>query len=86
MKVEALEFQQWLNVDMARGSCLVSGLEPGEPIFVLRARDAVALPMLNLYRHMTDGMFDSARSDALSRLRREFQTFAEHSSQLRFPD
>lgn len=44
---------------------LVTGLRGGEPIFVLRAQDAAAMTVLNLYRAITEGLFDEERALAL---------------------
>jgi hypothetical protein len=76
----------------SEGQTVVTGLLPGEPVFVLRARDAVALPLINLYRQMTDGLFDADRDRGLMVTQAEFTAFARRhsthsgSAQLRFPD
>lgn len=44
---------------------LVTGLKEGEPVFVLRGQDAIAMGLLNLYRSMTEGLFDGERALAL---------------------
>lgn len=61
---------------------LVSELEPGEPIFVVRARDAFGLSTLNGYIAATDGLFSQEKMTSLYALREAFKNFG----QLRFPD
>lgn len=74
------------------GSALVSGLQPGEPVFVLRGRDALAYPTINLYRQMVDGLFNADRDRDLMVTQAEFADYARRHSthsgvaQLRFPD
>jgi hypothetical protein len=53
---------------------VVSGLRPGEPIFVLRAQDALALATINLWREMAYGLLDQARADAVEA---DLQAFIE---------
>lgn len=48
------------------------GLEVDEPVLELRARDAAALPMLNLYATMTEGLFDDERALGIEAKRVEF--------------
>lgn len=47
---------------------VISGLEPDEQIFVLRAKDTLALATLNLYRSMSEGLFETAKAEDLERL------------------
>ena len=67
----------------------VAGLLPGEPIFVLRARDAHALPFLSLYAAgITQGdLFDAERS---AKLRADIAAFAQwrrqNAADVRDPD
>lgn len=44
---------------------MVTGLRPGEPVFVLRAQDAIAMSLLNQYRTQTEGLFEDERALAL---------------------
>jgi hypothetical protein len=44
---------------------VVTGLKPGEPIFVLRAQDALALATINLWREMAYGLLDDERAEAV---------------------
>jgi len=44
---------------------VVTGLKPGEPIFVLRAQDALALATINLWREMAYGLLDDDRAEAV---------------------
>ncbi len=44
---------------------VTTGLLAGEPVFVLRAKDATTLAVLNLYRVMTEGLFDDERAFTL---------------------
>ncbi len=44
---------------------VVDGLEPGEPIFVLRAKDASAVAFASLYRESAFALFDDERMQHL---------------------
>jgi hypothetical protein len=44
---------------------VVTGLKPGEPIFVLRAQDALALATINLWREMAYGLLDDERAESV---------------------
>jgi hypothetical protein len=41
------------------------GLLPDEPVFVIRAKDANALALVNLYRTLTQGDFEGPRAASL---------------------
>ena len=78
-----------MKVELTDGGAVVSGLDPGEPVFVLRGRDALAYPTINLYRQMVDGLFDADRDRGLMATQALFAAYARRSSngqQLRFPD
>lgn len=68
---------------------LVTGLEVDEPIFVLRARDALALGFLVQYRSMAafGELFDQPRSDSLARDVEAFVKWRRaHVDRVRDPD
>jgi hypothetical protein len=44
-------------------SAVITGLRPGEPVFVIRAQDALGVAMINLWREMAYGLLDDARAD-----------------------
>lgn len=43
----------------------IRGLLPDEPVFVLRAKDANTLAIVNLYRALTAGGFEGPRATSL---------------------
>ena len=53
-------------------SFIVTSLGYGEPIFPVRARDAAALPALNFYAVITEGLFTDERALGIEALRNEF--------------
>lgn len=65
MKVEYFDSWDEKPVITAPGNVLVTGLLEGEPVFVLRARDAIAMAVLNLYRSASEGLFDQERALSL---------------------
>lgn len=46
-------------------AAIVTGLLEDEVVFVMRARDAASVMVVNHYRQVTEGMFDEARSAQL---------------------
>ena len=52
-------------------SFIVTGLEVNEPIFAVRARDAAALPAVNAYSMLTEGLFGDERANSLEADRNE---------------
>lgn len=86
MKIEHVGSEM---VNVASGGYLISGLERDEPVFVIRARDAFALPLLALYSTMIaqGDLFDWTRSNALQT---DVQRFAEwrraNAASVRDPD
>lgn len=67
----------------------VSGLEDGEPIFPLRARDALALGLLSQYRMMTSqaDLFDASRDAELGEAISAFVAWRRtHAELVRDPD
>lgn len=55
------------SVSLLENDLIVTGLEPGEPVFVIRARDTLGLPMVALYAGMADQgeLFDAERRAGL---------------------
>ena len=65
----------------------VTGLEVGEPIFVLRGRDPLALQMLMEYRRQMENLeiMSGPKSILLNDLAKDFVKYGA-TAQLRFPD
>lgn len=61
-----VEYEQIVDDDGAiLRAAVVTGLRPDEPVFVLRAQDAIAMSLLNQYRTQTEGLFEDERALAL---------------------
>jgi hypothetical protein len=73
-----VEYRTQFDTDAVVGSPTVradvTGLENNEPIFVVRARDALALPFLAFYAALAEqaDLFDSART---AQIRGDMQAF-----------
>lgn len=66
---------------------LVSGLAPGEPIFVLRAADATAVAILSIYSTMVEGLFSDAKAIGLEEIRQAFVDWQRgHRALVKLPD
>lgn len=68
---------------------LISGLEPDEPVFVVRARDALALGFVTQYAAQAaiGGLFDAERSEALAaEIQRIVEWRRAHVERVRDPD
>lgn len=65
----------------------VTGLEVGEPIFVLRGRDSLALEAIFEYRARLKmlGLMDSHKEILLDDIAKDFVKYGA-TAQLRFPD
>lgn len=87
MNVRYIEGPDRLIIDVGTRNALVTGLEPGEPVFVFRARDAFALPLIIAYARSVEPLFGEARFEQLSR---DIQAVAdwrrENQALLRDPD
>ena len=46
-------------------AAVVTGLLDGEPVFVMRARDAASVMVVNHYRQVTEGLFNAERAAQL---------------------
>lgn len=57
--------QNVIGINEGDYGALTTGLLDGEPVFVLRAKDATTLAVLNLYRVMTEGLFEDDRAFSL---------------------
>lgn len=78
--------------DLPVGSVEIDGLEEDEPIFVLRGNDATAVPLLNLYSTLVEGMYPdtadgSEKAESLERLRQKFVDYQRaHRDRVKLPD
>lgn len=77
--------------DQARSDfgAVITGLEPDEPIFVVRARDALALGFVTQYAAQAaiGGLFDAERSESLAAdVQRIVEWRRAHVERVRDPD